>query len=307
MNIRNIILKTPLLRELFFLLRHKKVNRKKINKKIKSLKNDKNYIPDLIISLTSYGDRLLELKYTLYSLINQSIHAEKIIVNLAKKDYDLLSLDLVFFQNFNVEFLITEDYKSYKKLIPTLINYPNKFIVTADDDLYYPKNWLKDIWNEHILHPDCIICKLTKTIIFKNNKLCSYNEMNYNKSARNASFKNFILSGGGTLFPPNSLYKDVFNIALFQKLCPYADDIWDWFMAILQGTKIIQTKKPYINVCYVNPYREYGISGGRTLTQINVDLNKNDEQFMNMMNHYGITIECLNNYLEEKNETLITN
>ena len=307
MNIRNIILKTPLLRELFFFFRHKKVNKKKVNKKIKSLKIDTCFISDLIISLTSYGDRLSELKYTLYSLVNQSIHAEKIIVNLTEKDFDLLSPELLAFQNFNVEFLKTEDYKSYKKLIPTLINYPNKFIVTADDDLYYPKNWLKDIWNEHVAHPNCIICKLTKTIKFNNNKLCSYNEMTYNKSAKNASFKNFILSGGGTLFPPNSLYKDVFNIQLFQKLCPYADDIWDWFMAILQGTKIVQTKNPYINVCYVNPYREYGISGGKTLTQINVDQNKNDEQFMNMMDYYCINTESLKKYLEEKNENLIAN
>ena len=307
MNIRNLILKTPLLRELFFFVRHKKVNKKRIDRKIKDLKKETHYISDLIISLTSYGERLSELKYTLYSLINQSIHAEKIIVNLAEKDFDLLTSELLNFQKYNVEFVKTDDYRSYKKLIPTLENYPNKFIVTADDDLYYPKDWLKHIWSDHLLYPDCIICKLTKTIKFNNKKLCSYNEMNYNKTAKNASFRNFILSGGGTLFPPNSLYKDIADVTLFQKLCPYADDIWDWFMAILQKTKIVQTKNPYINVCYVNPYREYGISDGKTLTQINVDQNKNDEQFINMMAYYGISTESLENYLEEKNENLIAN
>ena len=62
-------------------------------------------------------------------------------------------------------------------------------------------------------------------------------------------------------------------------------------MAYLQGTKITQPNKPHIRFHYVNPYREYGIIEGRTLTQENVGLGKNDEQFKNVLSHYNISEE----------------
>lgn len=288
--IRKMILHCPLTREVFFLLKGKKVNKNAVDRKIKKFKEtkDKQVLKDVVVSLTSYGTRLNELQYTLFSLIDQTVKPEKIIVNLAQKDFDSIPTKLKTFEKFGVSFVKTEDLKSYKKLIPTLNTNPDKCIVTADDDLYYPRTWLEKLWIAHQKNPKNIICHLTAKIQYEENNLFPYVTWPYNKEATEPSLKNLILSGCGTLFPPKSLYKDITEITLFQKLSPAADDIWDYFMAYLNKTKIEQIPDSYINVKYVNPYREYGLEVGQTLTQINVGLGKNDEQFKAIMDNYGI-------------------
>ena len=291
-NIRSMILHNSILRELFFFLKGKKVNRKKIDKKIKQLStkqiNRKSVLKNVIVSLTTYGERLYELQYTLYSLVSQTVLPEKIVVNLAKQDFANISETLKSFEKYGVVFIETEDLRSYKKLIPTINMYPGKFIVTADDDIYYPSKWLETLWSGHLKDPDCIVCHLTKKIEYIDNKLLPYKYWNYNKSDTEPLFSNLILGGGGTVFPPTSFYKDVCKTELFMKLAPYADDIWIYFMVVLNGKKIKQLPKPYINVKYVNPYREYGLRKGETLAQINVGQDKNDSQFKAIMDYYKI-------------------
>ncbi len=288
-KIRNFVLRCSITRELFFIIFRKKVNKRRVDRKIQKLRT----IParekvDVIVSLTSYGARLNELQYTLYSLVAQTVRPKKIIVNLAEKDFIALPPLLKRFEQYGVEYRQTEDLKSYKKLIPTLALYPDKIIVTADDDLFYPKDWLEKLWKAHLKNPNIIVCHLTAKIAFADGKLKPYSEWSFNKKKTVPSLKNLILSGCGTLFPPNSLHSDVIKSEVFMKLSPFADDIWDYFMAVLNRTKIMQIEKSYTNVKYVNPYREYGLECGKTLAQFNVGLEKNDEQFKNILNHYDI-------------------
>lgn len=293
-KIRNFVLKHTISRELFFLVFHKKVNKKRIDKKIKKLRA----IParekiDVIVSLTSYDARLNELQYTLYSLVTQTVSPEKIIVNLAEQDFVNLPPRLRSFEQFGVEYRQTEDLKSYKKLIPTLQAYPEKCIVTADDDLFYPKRWLEKLWRAHLEEPNVVVCHLTAQIAFENGSLLSYRAWKFNKKETVASFQNLILSGGGALFPPHSLHNDVCRADIFMALCPFADDLWDYVMALLRGTKTKQIADSYVNVKYVNPYREYGLENGATLAQINVGYDKNDEQLQAILKHYALTEHLL--------------
>jgi len=299
-NIRSFVLSHGVTREFFFFIMHKKANKKKIDKKIAN--SDFHFARqkiDAIVSLTSYGERLKELQYTLYSLVSQSVRPEKIVVNLAEKDFISMPPILRIFEKYGVEYCETEDFKSYKKLIPTLQKYPDKIIVTADDDLYYPQDWLEKLWKGHLEYPDCVICHLTKTICFDKGKLIPYNELKYNKEFIAPNYSNFILSGAGALFLPKNFYSDICNTEVFLKLCPFADDIWDYFMCILNKTKIMQLSHSYTNVCYVNPYREYGITYGATLSDQNVTLNKNDTQFQAVMKHYGLSEISLEQLLKE--------
>ena len=289
-KLRRIVLNYPITRELFFIIFHKKVNKKRIDKKILSLSTSPvSEKVDVIVSLTSYGERLNELQYTLYSLVVQTVRPKKIIVNLAEKDFIALPPLLKRFEQYGVEYRQTEDLKSYKKLIPTLALYPDKIIVTADDDLFYPKKWLERLWKAHLLQPDCVVCHSTRKVVYKNGMIATYNSWKYNKGFVASSYANSILSGAGTLFPSHCFHSDICEKTLFLVLAPTADDLWDYFMCVLNHTKITQVHGAYVNLCYVNPYREYGITKGETLTQQNVGENKNDVQLRNILTHYGIS------------------
>ena len=66
--------------------------------------------------------------------------------------------------------------KSYKKLIPALQEYSNDIIITADDDIYYPENWLKILYETHKQHPENIIAHRSKKITLNDKKeISSYN------------------------------------------------------------------------------------------------------------------------------------
>ena len=298
-KIRTFVLNHFLSREMFFFFGGRKANLKKIDKNIRNLKKDNRPVTmDLIVSLTSYGKRLSELKYTLYSLISQSIKPEKIVVNVAENDRENLTSELLFFSDFGIEFNFCEDLRSYKKLVPVLQKYPDKVIVTCDDDLYFSKNWLEKLWCEHLKHPGDVVCHLAYKITHDGSTLNTYQKWIHNAKIKNYDNAIFLLGGAGCLYPQNSLFSDVGNKGIFTSVCSFADDMWFYFMALLNKTKIRQVEnKPEMNLRYINPYREYGIEDGDTLTNINVNEGQNDRQFKAILTHYNISEERFIQYL----------
>jgi hypothetical protein len=103
-----------------------------------------------------------------------------------------------------------------------------------------------------------------------------------------ASVLNFPLGAAGVLHHKKFLNKDVGNKELFLNLAPYADDIWFYFMALLNNTSIRVVRSPYTNMRYVNPYREYNLQGGFKLSSINFDDDRNDVQFAAVSKYYNI-------------------
>lgn len=306
-KIRFFILNHYITRELFFYFGKRKANIKKIDKYIKNgkFKISNKKAENIIISLTSYGTRISELKYTLYSLISQTILPEKIIVNIAFEDKKYLNNELKLFERYGVEYNFYDDIRSYKKLIPTLKKYSDKCIITTDDDIYYKKDWLSRLYNTHNKYPNDVCCHFVYKITYENGQINQYKKWKYNYKSYSAENGLFLLGATGVLYPPNVFYKDILNEYLFTKLAPLADDIWFYFMVILNGKKIRQISNPLTHLCYVNPYREYGISGGTTLTQQNVGENKNDTQFRNVLKYYNISENKFIEYLEGKNENCL--
>ena len=124
-SIRKFILNHTITRELFFIIGQRKVNLRKIDKKLSKskIRLSNRKIDDCIVSLTSYGERILELKYTLYSLISQTVRPEKIIVNISYDDEKYITDKLKLFTNYGVEYNFCEDIRSFKKLILTIQKY----------------------------------------------------------------------------------------------------------------------------------------------------------------------------------------
>lgn len=291
--VKKIILTYKLFYELYFFLSGKKINRNKIDSKIKQLllsSNNlsfNNRIDDLIISLTSYGERLCDLKYTLFSLITQTIQPAKIIVWLSFEEK--ISNELKVFENFGVEFKFCNDTKSYKKLIPTLKAFPNKCIVTADDDIFYKKDWLKELWFKHLEAPTKKISHIAHQICFdRDKKLSSYNSWIHNVNISKNGKLLFPTGYGGILYPPYPVEPDFLNEELFMKLCPNADDVWFYFMGLLSGQETLIVSNPYNHLKYVDAYKEYGLNGKSTLQAINVEQNHNDIQIKNVMKYFNL-------------------
>jgi hypothetical protein len=285
---------------LFFFFR-KKVYKKRIDKKIGKLIRGKKKLPtnkidSLIVSVTSFPERIIDIKYTIYSLLTQSVIPEKIVLWLETDRFPLreksLPAELLAFSKFNLQIhWCEEDLRSYTKLIPSLKVFPDYFIVIADDDIFYKKRWLEKLWNEHLEYPDDVICHVANTITFDaNHGVLPYKKWIFNIRSPQSSLLHFPLGVGGVLYHGKFLFNDIASKKIFMKLAPYADDIWFYFMIILNNTTVRIVKKPYTNMQYVNPYREYNLQKGFKLSRINMDNNKNDIQFKAVSEYYKISL-----------------
>lgn len=128
-----------------------------------------------------------------------------------------------------------EDLRSYKKLIPTLQKFPDAWIITADDDIYYNRNMVKVLVEAHKKNPNCIPCHRGTKFIRVNDEWKTV-PGGYDVYGH-PSFLHKLTGGSGSLYAPGMLYKDITNAELFMNLAPTNDDIWFWFMGVLNGTR----------------------------------------------------------------------
>ena len=226
--------------------------------------------PRIIVSLTSYPERMYDIHFCLYSILSQELKPDKVVLWLAEsqfpnKEKDVPGSVLNLKEN-GLEIEWCDDLKTYKKLLPALKKYPDDIIVTADDDIFYPKNWLKKLYCDYLEYPDCIISqRFRKISLNEDNTFKDYTEWPLMADESFPSYLNFFTGAGGVLYPPNSLNEQVLNYSLAKKLTPTGDDIWFWIMAVLNETKIKGVKDNLHRLTYVNPARELNLINEQTL------------------------------------------
>ena len=194
---------------------------------------------ELIVSLTSYPPRFGTLHLTLGCLLDQSISADRTILWIAHQDVALLPTAVLDLERLGLEIRTCDDLRSFKKLVPTLAAFPDAFIVTADDDIHYPRRWLEQLaagWA-----PSVVTChRAHRMKRFSNGRLRPYLEWEFDvqdKAAKEPSIDLVPTGVGGILYPPGCLNPQVTQPGTFQRLCPDGDDLWFFWCARMKGTR----------------------------------------------------------------------
>ena len=199
--------------------------------------------PQLIVSLTTFPARINQVHLTINTLLRQETKPDRVILWLAESQFpskeNNLPETLLRLKDLGLEIKWCEDIRSYKKLVPSLREFPNDIIVTADDDMYYKEDWLKGLYKAYLKNPDRIYTRRGCRIKIENDEIKvirprSYN-FNYNFPV---DFNNLLMGGAGTLYPPHSLHNDIFNIEKIKTLIPTHDDIYFWVMGLLNNKEV---------------------------------------------------------------------
>ena len=236
----------------------------------------------LYISLTSYPPRFSQLNRTLSALMRQSVRPDGIFLWISHSDKVQLPDETArLCATGRVQLRFCEDLKSYKKIIPMLREFPGAFIVTADDDHYYDRDWLARFVEAFCGDYSVVLCQRAHRIVLGSDGLPEA-YLNWRWAIRYPLLSPLVFPTGveGVMYPPGVFHRDVLRDDVFRQDCPNADDLWLYWMVRLNGgmaKKIGWFSRgfdwPGTQQCAL--YRQNLLSSG------------NDRQLKNLIERYG--------------------
>lgn len=194
----------------------------------------------IIVSLTSYPARIKTVWLTVASLLRQSVKPQRVILWLAREQFpdQKLPKNLTRLEQRGLEIRFCDDLKPHKKYYYTMRQFPEAFVVTADDDIFYPENHLKKLWNGHLLHKDAIVCLFFQKILVENGRIAPCKKWPVDRRIQNPGMLAVPIGANGVLYPPHSLHEEVFNKEALIATTLYTDDLWLRGMGILNHTPV---------------------------------------------------------------------
>lgn len=247
---------------------------------------------NILVSLASFPARIKIVHYTIISLAIQTIQPKQIILWLSQEEFQEQKLPLMlritvswinfFHSRAFIEIRKCENIKSFKKLLPALKCFPEMPIVTADDDAFYDRNWLRLLWECHQKFPQCI-CTHWATQIPSIPPNAPYKKWKMLSKEEEPSFLNLAIGVSGTLYPPHSLDNNVFNLDIINKLEISNDDFYFWCMALLQRTKTVLVKHSL-----GHPQPSIDWKKTTNLWQYHVEEGYNDIQIQTLIRHWKL-------------------
>ena len=242
----------------------------------------------IIISLTTYSKRIYDVFLVIETIFSQTVKPDKIILWLAKDEFndDNIPLVLKNMKKRGLEIEYCRDIKSYKKIIPTLKLYPKDIIITIDDDVFYPFDFIEKLYSEHLKDRESIIFYRGHRIMFKNTgEILPYREWEFKTNFIEKSIDLLPTGVGGVLYPSNSFDKEVFNENKFMSLAPRGDDIWLKAMTLKNGRKC---KKVDDVRNFEDRFLEIKSSQDIALWSKNLRKNQNDIQIKAVFDEYDL-------------------
>lgn len=142
-----------------------------------------------------------------------------------------------------LEIHLTEDLGPHTKYYP-YVNREKKLdlpLVTADDDVIYPREWLQELIAGYEGNPSAIHCFRAHRMRITNTRLLPYGSWTPCAN-KHPSHLNFITGVSGVIYPPDYLKYLRQHGNAFMQRCPTSDDIWLTVTAFRGGFKIAQLK-----------------------------------------------------------------
>ncbi|WP_460511805.1 hypothetical protein [Frigoribacterium salinisoli] len=98
-------------------------------------------------------------------------------------------------------------------------------LVTADDDVFYARDWLRALVDAHVREPHSVMAHRVRRLRFDGTDLAPYSTWRMAPSG-SRSFANFSTGVGGALYPPAVLAALAKGGLAFLTCAPRADDVW---------------------------------------------------------------------------------
>lgn len=242
----------------------------------------------IIVSMTSYGQRLNTVHVTIDSILRQTVKPDKIVLCISEADHADLPATLKKYEKKNlIEILVCEDLKSpHMKYFFTMQKYPDDIVITVDDDVIYRTDLIEKLYSSYQLYPDCVSAlRVHRIRLNEEGEIRPYKKWKLRSSEYVLVPRHdyFATGVGGVLYPPHLLHEDMFRLDIIRETCLKADDVWLKFMELLNDVKVVLADSNKA-LEYIENTQEGG------LFNKNVDCDQNDVQIQALVDHYGTGI-----------------
>jgi hypothetical protein len=235
----------------------------------------------LVVSLTSYPARFVSLPLTLNSILTQTMRPDQVILWIAEDDKDQIPPDVKKLKSDIFEIAFCRNMRSFTKIVPAVMNFPDSFNITFDDDVYYWKTCIEELVHGYVTSSSKILCHRAHKITFnEDNYPKNYRDWKSNIKVDSSSPCLFPCGVLGALYAPSIFHEDMCKDDIFLQLCPTADDVWLYWMWRMTGhtARKVGTNKRVI---------EWPGTQVSRLRWLNIDDGGNDRCIRNMIERYG--------------------
>lgn len=241
--------------------------------------NNNNFHHEIIVSLTTFKQRIEQVGICIETIMNQSTKPDRIILWIAEGEFNNiyeLPEHLQYLCKRGLEIKFCDDLRSHKKYYYSMKENPNAVIITIDDDVYYPKNTIKRLIDSYKKYPTLISCNKAKYINITSEGIEPYNTWENITSKEEKGINIIPIGVGGVLYPPASLHNNVFNVNDIKSLCFHTDDLWLKAMSLMNNTEVVYIGK-FPTLCTVKDSQRVHLGA------INCTMNRNDLELSNIM------------------------
>ncbi len=200
----------------------------------------------VVVSLTSFPAAISYATHAVQSILEGSVLPDKVVLYLTFEQFgeNGVPKEIMKLSEENPRFEVRnypKEIRSYRKLIPALMDFPEAVIVTIDDDVWYHKHMLRDLLRLHKQMPDAILAHRAKRIepdkAYRKWRKFRWYHFLFRRIYRN--YRNIQTGVGGVLYPPHSLKPEMLDADLFTRIAPTTDDIWFWAAGVANGIPVV--------------------------------------------------------------------
>lgn len=203
-----------------------------------------------VVSLTTWGKRATTVYLAIESIAAGRVRPSRLILWIDdERVFRNLPTTLRRLQARGLEVKLCANYRPHKKYYPYLES-ECEFetpLVTADDDMLYPRSWLKALWEANRKHPLDINCFWGHEIALSEEQIAPVSKWKPLGSQK-PSFLHAAAGGTGAIYPPPFLGALKRAGTGFEDCCPKDDDLWLHVQAVRAGFRVraIVPRLPYL-------------------------------------------------------------
>ena len=196
----------------------------------------------VVVSMTSFPARIRKVWIVVETMLRQRQSPEKIVLWLSRDQFPggpgQLPERLLAQQSRGLDIRFVDgDIRSHKKYYYAFAEFPDRHILTIDDDLLFPSTFVGDVWACARRHPDSVIANFGSPFAW-DEQLGYITRIPGTISPGETGPHLFFGSGGGTLFPAGRMQPWMDDIDTIWSLCPTADDIYLNAIARVAGLSV---------------------------------------------------------------------